>query len=142
MKKKVKSTKHSINRLNEPKERHPVRSDEDWHHIAKMLKETTTDSIEEFLINIDMPFTTFYEAVRRYDYLAEAHVVAKAKIGLKHEKTCRDKFLSMNTVIAQSLPDYLDRWKKNIEWRNELKENVASKINNFIPPNPNDLDFK
>jgi hypothetical protein len=122
---KRKSPKHNTKIENEPKTRNQLnRSEEDWRHIAQMLKEANLDSIEEFYINTEIPSTTFYDAIKKHTFMAEAHQIAKTKIGIKDEKICKKHFLGMNTVIANGLPDYLPRWKSNFEWRAQLKNAV------------------
>jgi len=129
---KRKSSKPSRKLNYEPK----TRSEADWGHISDMLVHFDGDFIEEFYINLGIPRSSFYDAVNKYSFMAEAHLIALERIGIRNERICRKHFLSMGSVIAASLPDYLPRWKTNKEWNAQLKnatdENNLEKIKELL----------
>lgn len=94
----------------------------EWEFIANQLKNSDLSSIEEFYLNTGIPKRTFYDAVEKHQCMKEAHEYAAERIGLKKLKQCEDKNLGMNTVLAFQLPHYLNRFKKDIEWRARLKD--------------------
>lgn len=77
--------------------------------------------IEVFYTNEDMPRQTFYDGVARNEELKAAHEYALERVGINRENLAIEKNLGLNSVAAFILPHYLDRWKKEIEWRQALK---------------------
>lgn len=102
--------------------------DSDWAFIADKLMHSDLNSIEEFYRLHNIPRTTFYKAVNDHECMKEAHVYFMEGCGLKKLKVCEEKMLTMNTVLAYQLPQYLKRFKDDAEWRARLKEeqNTAS----------------
>lgn len=103
--------------------------EQDWEFFASLLKEQgrkSLRSIERFYLDHGIPKSTFYKAVADYKCMKEAHQIAKEYIGIRKEEYCEDNNLSMNSVMAFSLPDFLDRWKSNVEWRAQIKQIVEA----------------
>lgn len=112
------NTKHSR------KSAHSInpRRDSDWGFIADQLRHSDLNSIEEFYRNYGIPRSTFYDAIQEHECMKLAHEFFMEGVGLKKLKVCEDKMLTMNTVLAYQLPQYLKRWKDDLEWRARLKE--------------------
>lgn len=121
-KKNTKKLPKANNPSMEPKE---YTTNRNWDFIASELKQWAIrdDSLilEEFYTNLDIPHDTFYRNIATNTTLSEAHAFALTRLGINREKVCNKNNLSMNSVMANSLPDYLERWKKNVEWRHKLK---------------------
>jgi len=124
-----KSTKHNIKNGRYGHSRN-------WHeNTATALKEWAMkpDSLEfaEFFTSIDIPESTFYDAVRDNDYMKAAHSFAKNRIGVNRHKIAVANKLNVNSVIAYPLPQYLKSWRDEDERRASLKqsdENNKSKV--------------
>ena len=138
------ANKNNNNNTNRP-EWNNVRRPEDWQLIADQLKHSKCSTIEEFYLNLDIARKTFMDQLQKNPILMEAYEYKKQRIGLAIEKNCMKFNLSMNTVAANSLPDYLERWKINAEWRSQLKAFIAaaqkpSVVNAFKSPLSSDKD--
>lgn len=107
-----------------------------WNLISDQLKQWSlkedSQILEEFYTNLDIPHDTFYRNIATNETLKEAHKFALTRLGINREKHCNKNNLSMNSVMANSLPDYLDRWKKNVEWRQKMKNEDDNQDKKYI----------
>lgn len=128
----VKSPRVKTNKTNiERSKQGNLRSWEE--RLAEQLKDWSLkpDSfmIEEFITNMDIPETTFHQALDRNPILNEAHNFALLRIGINREKLAAEKSLGMNSAVMWTMAQYHKRHKKEQEFRAKLKaETEAASI--------------
>ena len=123
----TKSDNHSIESTESKKEvRH-----HNWKKIGEIIEHSDSLSIERILLNIGISEKVYYKAVNKYPDLQEIHERALMKMGVRREELALEKNLGMNSLAAYSLPQFLDRWKKDTVWRAELKKLEEEKNQNI-----------
>lgn len=118
-----------------------VTTEKNWQHIAKMLKEFACEPdfyiVEEFYINLDIPGGVFYHAVKNFECMREANEYAVTRAGINREKLAIKRGESINSTNSFMLPAYLSRVKDQIQWRQQLKQelldNVAKSMTGLKP---------
>ena len=130
MKKKKSITKNNTLEEKEVKNR-TVEAHYDWSKMAQLLRNSTCRSIERFYLSMGIPKQTYYDAVKRDPIMREAHDFALERIGCDREEYCWDQKLSSNSIIGLSLPQFLNRWKDDTEWRAKLKQLEEEKNQNI-----------
>ena len=121
---------HNIQEAKTPsrrKKKHPTvyRTESDWNRIIDIINDMQVDHTtcpEEIYINLGIPRMTFEDNLKRNDALAQAYDTLLIRIGIAINKNCSKKNLGTNSVAFQALPDFLPRWKSNVEWRSKLKD--------------------
>jgi len=127
----MKKKKSTIKNNTLEKKRDKERTNYNWSKMAELLKNSTCSSIERFWLSVGIPHQTYYDAVNREECMREAHEYTLLRIGCDREEMCLKEKMSGNSVAALSLPQFLDRWKKDTEWRTKLKQQEEEKNQNI-----------
>jgi hypothetical protein len=107
-------------------------SERSWSFIAAELKSQSMNpdfyTLEEFYTNLDIPEQVFYEACRREPEMGAARDFAKIRAGINREKLAIKRGENINTTNSFVLPHYLNRFKEQVEWRQQLKQDLLDNI--------------
>jgi len=86
-----------------------------------------------------IPKQSFYEWVKKNQFLADAHKYALEAIGNRREKGALKKKLDANTVI-KSMPIYSEEWKELNEWYGKMKTENESHGDIHVHYSPTEIE--
>lgn len=87
----------------------------DWSMQPKSI------ALERFYTNEGMNKKTYYRLKQMYPELNEAHEFVLERIGINRETICDERNLHINSVLAFTIPHYLDRFEAQIIKRAQLR---------------------
>lgn len=95
--------------------------------------------IEQFCNLMDILECTYYDWVKKYPVMKNAHDAALQYLSIRNELYLREKDPASLKYI---MPQISKRWLKEDERRAEQKIKLASKVQPFNAPSQEDLNFK